>query len=1613
LIFKTCAEDETFYEVVIWKVEEESKFDTFIAGLQAILIPHSLDLCSNTEDEEATYDDIQNSAKNFIKVMVTKRNRRLLKGIKELKDIHEYIDLTWLDPEIPEELSARWILQLTQGYLFLLNLDNEDSLNTNEISNLLRNKWSDHLITCTEFWFGNDSSPVTNLKGKILLDFLSQVHLPFEKVCSWLTDKNSDFQKGIDSVCKFIASSSEILEYLISKTNEHQVLLAQWVPIINTLLRIASDPIKVLRNFIKFIPQEWKEPLEDDDRKADQLRIYSVIAHNWKMQGLFKDPDWQESNLLLTHFLSQINDYSLEAHPVFVKYECLNLIGILYNLTCPTKKANDVGITKQKIIGEVLQPTIFRIMNQYFPLWSHEIRPDTREKRYYEMIFDGLLNLITFCKNPLTLKLLYRVIKEDKTLLEYKLAQALHALITKGINKLPLAEFLIKTKEIFSEFIDFESENSYLGSQSIHNNLRFGIVERWLLKLFKECPFDYLTPIINDLAPKLVKILQQDLDTENIENLMFQLKEKGYILQIFNVWTSRTDWSDKTSIKDFYNSIKVQGVELTKCLIKICHYGSFVSIPAFAEGKLENDKMTEDWKKIVDLYTWSCWNCICSLISTTQSKELVFEKFLFTSSTTETPLWNLLVPDTIEYKFWVETNFKVQTFNNEDTLEVCQEDEIIKRFNDNFFANDNLLMAAPLESKLGDKPKADRREQDKVRQMVDNDDQNYGMEVDSQDDQNNLKDEDFELDEVNTHPCMLSILKVIDTLYEKFATTWTNDAMPGWMQRLFDALVTEGKHESLLLTKSARLFILKLIINRPHVFKRYSNIWFKHLTDYVVSKETGGKGLHYFLRDVWMVLVNFSEDIEIESDFKKQRWNDVINWLIKYAADKRKLIFTHNITLIGKLMDNWRDWNIQLNEILLSKMLNSKEGEVQNSELWRMAGIQIIALACKIGVRSHLLVNLIKQLDHKKRSIIFSASEVIGVLLSNQPELLEEASTKIQEMFSGEAKQDMLVSIVQKISKYQEKFAVEKPIFKKLISYLRPFSAMFRSCILQSLKSCITECLKQKTKNEYLREIWICLHAHHEDIIADKDEQCQQSFILLLKELVNVKIKERDNLFEVLWDYEAPLNIHNLIQASNNKNQLTRGLYCDLMVALYNDSSKFKSMAENSLIKWIGDQNEIIKSKLLMFWSDPSRMSLNPSQRLLTMMKYKNLFEDEQAWLKATVWLLLDISKHYKVIDRSSPSKPSRVDSKREDVSMDQEDDMDVENDNKEESKSQSKSLMKESQEEDPFPEQLSLNQASFGQTLEWNSTLQKDSNYYKSFQNESFLMTMQENDGQFGGFKHPSNITKGYAGTQSNNPKTLLKLQTAKIQDPKMTLNQNQKIVPAGKRRAVAGLSKFFENNQIKMPVHSVGLNKNVRFGPDGVYRVNKNQLKETKKKQEEQLIKHRKELKIKTLTSKRSYENKKESEKLYQLTLDVLHPLQAIILLDSEIASSLFYNLFYSIYSLETDKKVREELSEKAIRITCESVAWDTDTMSSFLLILLKLRSTHDNIDIKAIERVGIKSLNFSKAILLLEELIIHQKGDASKRPGIMNKSKDKNKEWTCLKRLHEASGNYCWAN
>ncbi len=90
-----------------------------------------------------------------------------------------------------------------------------------------------------------------------------------------------------------------------------------------------------------------------------------------------------------------------------MKYELLNLVGLIYDLEL------EGGI----LVGESLTRTLTNLQNNYFPLHTKELKEESRDKRNFEMIFEGFLNVLVFSKHPLALKLLYRVIREERTLL--------------------------------------------------------------------------------------------------------------------------------------------------------------------------------------------------------------------------------------------------------------------------------------------------------------------------------------------------------------------------------------------------------------------------------------------------------------------------------------------------------------------------------------------------------------------------------------------------------------------------------------------------------------------------------------------------------------------------------------------------------------------------------------------------------------------------------------------------------------------------------------------------------------------------------------------------------------------------------------------------------------------------------------------------------------------------------------------------------------------------------------------------------------------------------------------------------------------------------------------
>lgn len=138
--------------------------------------------------------------------------------------------------------------------------------------------------------------------------------------------------------------------------------------------------------------------------------------------------------------------------------------------------------------------------------------------------------------------------------------------------------------------------------------------------------------------------------------------------------------------------------------------------------------------------------------------------------------------------------------------------------------------------------------------------------------------------------------------------------------------------------QNIRIFILKLVINNGDLLKPYAKLWFKPVCNFIVSKKSGGKGFHYFLRDLTTLLISWSEEWVPDADDSESAklCSNVLNYLIMLAADKSKLIFNINIEILATLMLKWKHL-LTIDKDLVFKMLMNETKDI--SHLWKMTGI--------------------------------------------------------------------------------------------------------------------------------------------------------------------------------------------------------------------------------------------------------------------------------------------------------------------------------------------------------------------------------------------------------------------------------------------------------------------------------------------------------------------------------------------------------------------------------------------------------------------------------------------------------------------------------------------------
>jgi len=161
--------------------------------------------------------------------------------------------------------------------------------------------------------------------------------------------------------------------------------------------------------------------------------------------------------------------------------------------------------------------------------------------------------------------------------------------------------------------------------------------------------------------------------------------------------------------------------------------------------------------------------------------------------------------------------------------------------------------------------------------------------------------------------------------------------------------------------------------------------------------------------------------------------------------------------------------------------------------------------------------------------------------------------------------------------------------------------------------------------------------------------------------------------------------------------------------------------------------------------------------------------------------------------------------------------------------------------------------------------------------------MSMGNNQSQYTDMKGNSNL-------QSQGEKGKLTTMKSVNLDQK-TANKGGNMIPitdiskGNTRKLKSAFGRFFEKNQIMRPISTVGRNKNVRFGPDGVYRITQSKINEVKRRQQEKAENLRNKARKRIIAKNRenissqissSLEGKSNNEFSAIQNEDVLSPLQ-----------------------------------------------------------------------------------------------------------------------------------------
>uniref|UniRef100_A0A4W4HQJ6 DNA-dependent protein kinase catalytic subunit n=1 Tax=Electrophorus electricus TaxID=8005 RepID=A0A4W4HQJ6_ELEEL len=919
----------------------------------------------------------------------------------------------------------------------------------------------------------------------------------------------------------------------------------------------------------------WQSPTSSPDSKTSTLTLLSKVLQI--DSSVCTNTSHSAFQAVLTTFTTLITDHML---PLNLKSQAL--ITLPFFTTLPSGPR------------EALQRALEALVADHFPMQSDEFPRGSLQCNNYMDCIRKFLDALELSQSPLLLRLLAKVLCRDKKHIMEERFQMCFQRIARQSRCEDQVLLLCTVHQMIQD-------------RDVPVSSLMGLLDRVLLPLATHCSPKALAQFFITNVAGIMATLQARF-TKAVESAFeSQLIMKTGSCKLLELLYSRLHkeevYSKDSAINQaFCGQGKAEGNEMSKTLLRSC-------FEAFTENMAGESALPELRRQ----YHCAAYNCAIALISCSFNETKFYQGFLFTEKPEKNQLiFENLIDTQRIYEFPIEIDFPIERKKKYVMIrkEVTGE-------------NGEAPVYLSSQSYMADSSLSEEMSQFDFSTGVQSFSYNsqsasgHGhisrrVEVSSPD-----ETVDLEMDELNQHECMVTMTALFCHMQRHNITPKVQEGtiptdLPPWMKFL------HGKLANPSTPLNIRLFITKLLINTEEVFRPYARQWLGPLLQLVVSGNNGGDGIHFMVVDIVVTVLSWTSIATPKGNTRDEVLaNRLLEFLMKNCFHVKRPVFRHNLEMIRTMVECWKDCLHVPYELIFERFSGTDPNSKDNS-----IGLQLLGIVLANGLppydpacgvdhsRYMYFQSLANNLSFiRYREVYSAAAEIVGLTLNYMTN--RESLTELNK----KALDDKFVVCLSKVAKH---FPPLMDGFVNPVFYLLPkLHGMLKThcleCVLSRADVIPDIFLHLKTKgftqlmeHRYEARQRVCLDIVHKILALLKPDELQELLDSVCTFVSHPSPVCREKMYDVLmW-----------IQDN----------YSDAESQADSTSTKVLSVAKDTLLQGLADENEGLQLHVRNFWSHKRRLPTSTLERMRTVLASLYTARIEERFLSLATDLLLEMT---------------------------------------------------------------------------------------------------------------------------------------------------------------------------------------------------------------------------------------------------------------------------------------------------------------------------------------------------------------------------------------------------